>query len=222
MRVGPRAWDEWRQNHSHPTLPNTLCSTLCSTQPYTTLPKRSTAGTPPGPRHWRVAAAVCRGNTISSPFPQRIFIEGINFASHRNNPSGIQAFLAAVSQANICILLGLTWCLDTHTQYNYIQCGYFSTLLRENVRCRTVLTLTNQHPTTNSSWHLCCDIRKHEGGQVTCSLLKRAQKPRLEICWKATESFVDSRNATDKCLDLLLLVLDILKVKDLCKHYILK
>ena len=130
--------------------------------------------------------------------------------------------VAAVSQANICILLGLTWCLDTHTQYNYIQCGYFSTLLRENVRCRTVLTLTNQHPTTNSSWHLCCDIRKHEGGQVTCGLLKSPQKPRLEICWKATESFVDSRNATDKCLDLLLLVLDILKVKDLCKHYILK
>ena len=108
----------------------------------------------------------------------------------------------------------------THTHTQYIQCGYFSTLLRESVRCQTVLT--NQHPTTNSSWHLCCDIRKHEGGQVTCGLLKSPQKPRLEICWMAAESFVESGNATDKCLDLVLLVLDILKVKDLCKHYILK
>ena len=44
--------------------------------------------------------------------------------------------------ANICIPLGLTSCLDIK-------------------QCQTVLTLTNQYPTRNSSWHL-CDTGKDE------------------------------------------------------------
>ena len=39
----------------------------------------------------------------------------------------------------------------------------------------------------------------------------QSSKPHLEICWKANEAFVESRNAADKCLDLV--PLDILEVK---------